>query len=105
MYFVGAKEHPPWNFDNVSQFAKQIKQLLPKRAPYGPLVWLKNESKPAPMNSRYFGFKKNAIMAATLEFPFAPPAKATDPRSCREYGKAVLQAWVATRFISAEGRD
>lgn len=105
MYFVGAKEHPPWNFDNVSQFANQIKQRLPKSAPYGPLVWLKKESKPAPMNSRYFGFKKNAIMAATLEFPFAPPGKATDPKSCREYGKAVLQAWVATRFISSEGRD
>ncbi len=105
MYFVGAKEHPAYNFDNVSEFAKRIKERLPKSAPHGPLVWLKKKSNPAPMNSRYFGFKKNAIMAATLEMPFAPPGKLTDPKSCREYGKVLLQAWVNTRFISADGRD
>lgn len=100
MYFVGARDHPAYNFDNVSEFARWIKKGLPKNAPVGPLVWLKNETAPAPMNSRYFGFKKNAIMAATLEIPFAPPGKATDPESCRRYGGIILDAWVNTHFVS-----
>jgi len=98
MYFVGAKEHPKYNFENVSEFANRIKSGLPKDAPYGPLVWLRSENDPAPKNSRYFGFKDNAIMAATLEIPFAPPGKATDPASCRKYGQVMLQAWVNTHF-------
>ena len=53
------------------------------------------------MNSTFFGYKKNAIMAATLEIPFAPPGKATDPESCRKYGQVVLDAWVQTHFLSA----
>jgi len=53
-------------------------------------------------NSRYFGFKDNAIMAATFEFPFAPPGKKTDSKSCREYGRAILRAWTATHFRESE---
>lgn len=102
MYFVGAKQHPRYNFDNVSQFAKFIKQGLPKDAPTGPLVWLRDENDPSPKNSRYFGFKPNAIMSATLEIPFAPKGKAADIDSCRKYGEVILQAWVHTRFLSAE---
>ena len=98
MYFAGAKERPRHNFENVSEFAGWIKKGLPKNAPYGPLVWLKNETQPSPKNSRYFGFRDNMIMAATFEFPYAPPGKSTDPASCREYGRIMLQAWVATRF-------
>jgi hypothetical protein len=101
MYFVGSKTHPAYNFDNVSEFAKWIKKGLPKTAPYGPLVWLRDKDKPAAMNSTFFGYKKNAIMAATLEIPFAPPGKATDPESCRKYGQVVLDAWVQTHFLSA----
>jgi hypothetical protein len=51
------------------------------------------------MNSHYFGFKKGTIMAATIEIPFAPSGKATDPASCREYGQAILRAWVKTPFL------
>ncbi len=98
MYFVGPKNHPPNNYKNVSAFAGQIKKNLPRNAPVGPLVWLKNASEPAPMNSHYFGFKKDAIMAATIEIPFAPKGKNTEPDSCRAYGKAFLHAWVKTRF-------
>lgn len=101
MYFVGSKTHPAYNFDNVSEFAKWIKKGLPKTAPHGPLVWLRDKEKPAAMNSTFFGYKKNAIMAATLEIPFAPPGKATDPVSCRKYGEVVLEAWVQTHFLSA----
>ena len=103
MHFVGAKEHPVYNFDNVSEFTKWIRKGLPTNAPYGPLVWLRDKTNPAPMNSWYFGSKKNAIMAATLEIPFAPPGKATDPASCRHYGQVILHAWVNTHFVSAAG--
>jgi hypothetical protein len=102
LYFVGAKNHPPFNFDNVSEFARHIKEGLPKTAPHGPLVWLRPEEKPGPMNSHYFGFKKGMIMAATLEVPFAPKGKATDVESCRTYGELILRAWVHTHFIAAE---
>ncbi|MBC8356735.1 MAG: hypothetical protein H8E66_32570 [Planctomycetes bacterium] len=98
MYFVGAKVHPQYNFENVTEFASWIKKGLPNNAPYGPLVWLRDEVDPSPKNSSYFGFKDGAIMAVTLEIPFAPPGKATDPASCRRYGEVILQAWVNTHF-------
>ncbi|MEQ8789539.1 MAG: M14 family zinc carboxypeptidase [Pirellulaceae bacterium] len=104
MYFVGAKQHPPRNLENVTEFARWIKQGLPKEAPHGPLVWLRDEDKPSPKNSRYFGFQEGAVMAATLEFPFAPPGKTTDPESCRRYGEVILQAWVETHFVAAPTR-
>ncbi len=102
MYFVGAKEHPKYNFENVSEFAGWIKKGLPKTAPHGPLVWLRSESDPSPKSSRYFGFKPSAIMAATLEIPFAPKGRATDAKSCRGYGQVMLRAWVNTHFAAAE---
>lgn len=101
MYFVGPKEHPAYNFQNVSEFAGLIKRGLPKNAPVGPYVWLRPVKTPVPMNSHYFGFKPGTIMAATLEIPFAPAGKATDPASCREYGRTILGAWVNTHFLEA----
>jgi hypothetical protein len=98
MYFVGAKQHPRHNFQNVSEFAGWIRKRLPATAPAGPHVWLQPAELPLPMNSHYFGFKKSAIMAATLEIPFAPPGRATDPASCRDYGRKILEAWVRTEF-------
>jgi len=98
MYFVGARKHPPHNFENVSELAGWIKKGLPPKAPFGPLVWLRDETAPSPKNSRYFGFKKDAIMAATLEIPFAPPGKLTSVAACRKYGAVILQAWVQTHF-------
>jgi hypothetical protein len=98
MCFVGAKTHPQYNFENVSEFAGWIRKGLAKDAPYGPLVWLRDETKPSPKNSRYLGFKSGAIMAVTFEFPFAPPGKAADPASCRKYGQTILAAWVNTHF-------
>lgn len=102
MYFVGPKETPAYNFENVSEFARWIKKGLPETAPVGPFVWLRETDTPAPMNSNYFGFRDGTVMAATLEFPFAPPEKATDPSSCRQYGRVILAAWVATHFRAAE---
>jgi hypothetical protein len=103
MYFVGGKTRPKYNFDNVTEFAGWMKKGLPKSAPHGPLVWLRDKAAPAPMNSTYFGSKANSIVAATIEIPFAPPGKATDPQSCRGYGKIMLEAWVSTHFLPAAG--
>jgi hypothetical protein len=105
MYFVGAKEHPENNFTNVTEFANRIKKELPKNAPSGPLVWLRSVKAPKPMNSHYFGFKKGTIMAATIEIPFAPSGKATDPASCRKYGQAMLRAWVNTPFHKSDTKE
>jgi hypothetical protein len=102
MYFVGPKDHPANNFANVSELARWIKSGVPAGAPVGPLVWLTPETKPKPMNSHYFAFKPGIIMAATLEFPFAPPGKITDAASCRKYGEVVLGAWVNTHFVASE---
>jgi hypothetical protein len=105
MYFVGPKEHPAYNFQNVTEFAGWIKKGLPKTAPVGPLVWLRPVKTPVPMNSHYFGFKPGTIMAATLEIPFAPPKRATDPASCRKYGQVILGAWVNTHFLEADQKS
>jgi hypothetical protein len=102
MYFVGVKDHPPHNHENVSELARWIKQGLPPTAPVGPLNWMKPAAAPLPMNSHYFAFQPGTIMAATLEVPFAPPGKATDPASCREYGRIILQAWVHSQFVRGD---
>ena len=104
MYFVGAKNHPPKNFEKVTEFAKRIKTGLPAGAPHGPLVWLRNESKMSPKNSRWFAFQEGVIMSATLEIPFAPKGKAADVESCREYGRVILQAFVDTPFMEIGGK-
>lgn len=103
MHFVGAKNHPRYNFENVSELATWIKAELPEGAPVGPLVWLRDAESPTPMNSHYFGFQAGSIFAATIEFPFSPPGKKTEPESCRDYGRAMLRAWNKSRFVGSEG--
>ncbi len=98
MYFVGAKIHPPKNFEKVTAFAKEIKSRLPEGAPVGPLVWLRDEVKISPKNSRWFAFRNGMMMSATLEVPFAPKGRKADVESCRAYGRAILKAFVATPF-------
>jgi len=104
IYFVGAKQHPQYNLQNVTEFARGIKAGLPKNAPGGPLVWLRDEDDTSPKNSRYFGFKEGAVMSATIEIPFAPPGKATDAASCRKYGAILLQAWTDTNFRAPDAK-
>jgi hypothetical protein len=100
MYFLGDKSKPANNHANVSMFAERIQSNLPKTAPAGPLVWLRDGTVPASSFSGYFGTQDGVVMAATLEIPFAPPGKATDPASCRRYGRVTLQAFVGSRFVS-----
>lgn len=103
LHFVGSKSTPTSNHANVSVFAERIKSGLPKTAPYGPLVWLRDQAAPLPAFSYYFASQDRVVMAATLEIPFAPPGKATDPASCRRYGRVILQAFVGSRFEFAPG--
>ncbi len=104
MYFVGAKQNPQYNFENVTEFARGIKQGLPENAPAGPMVWLRDETEESPKSSRYFGFQEGTIMSATLEIPFAPPGRATEADSCRQYGEVILKAWVNTHFRAPDGK-
>jgi hypothetical protein len=98
MYFVGAQIHPPKNLEKITAFAKAIKEHFPPNAPHGPLVWLRDETKISPKSSRWFAFQEGMIMSATLEVPFSPKGKAADIGSCREYGRAILRAFVDTPF-------
>ena len=98
MYFAGARRLPSRNVENTTEFAQNIRRALPKTAPTGPLIWLRTAKRPTPMNSHWFGQRDGTVMAATIEIPFAPPGKKTDPESLREYGKVMLRAWVQTEF-------
>ena len=44
-------------------------------------------------------------MAATIEIPFAPSGKATDPTSCCKCGQAMLRAWVETPFHVSDTKE
>ena len=101
MYFVGTKQTPSNNERNVKEFARLIKEGLPSRSPAGPLVWLKDRT-PMPSGSncnRYFSFRKGAIMASTIEVPYAPPGKIMDAEQCRKIGEAMLNAWSKAKFL------
>lgn len=101
-YFVGPRKHPRHNFANVGELARLVKKRLPPKSPFGPLVWLKPVQKRVPMNSHFFGFRKGTIMAATLEVPFAPRGKRTDPERLRQYGAVILDAWVDVTFRAGD---
>jgi len=102
MYFTGIESPPEHNLANLTEFAKEIKQRLPKGAPWGPVVLPKPPTERKPMNSHYFGFRKDMVMVATLEVPFAPPKTVMHPDALREYGKAILDAWVNTTFLESD---
>mgnify|MGYP002631803297 FL=1 len=92
IYFVGPKEVPKNNHANVTQLASLIKAEFPKTAPRGCQVMLKSERTPGHF-SDYFSRGKNAIMATTLEFPYASPGKNMSPAACVRYGGLLLNVW------------
>ncbi|MCM8539119.1 MAG: hypothetical protein NE328_02520 [Lentisphaeraceae bacterium] len=99
VYFVGPKDKPVNNHQNVTDFAANIKSLLPKKAPAFYRVAMKEVAKRTGNHfSDYFASKERTIMSATLEFPYAPKGKVMDGDSCRSYGVAFLKAWMATEF-------
>jgi len=102
MYFAGPIEAPPQNHETVKQLAAAIKAQMPRGSPTGPLVWLKKSGADRAAHcSGYFSTRPGILMAATLEFPYAPPKAVMDPDSVRTYGAAVLRAWSAVKFADA----
>lgn len=92
IYFVGPKDVPANNHANVTKLAGLIKEAFPKTAPRGCLVMLKSKRTPGHF-SDYFSCGDNAIMATTLEFPYASPGKDMTPAACVGYGQILLRAW------------
>ncbi|HEV7280053.1 MAG TPA: M14 family zinc carboxypeptidase [Pirellulaceae bacterium] len=102
LYFVGPKDYPPHNEANVKRFADAIKQKLPAGSPFGPLVWLKDaDADRWKHNSGHFARRPGALMAATLEIPYAPAKAIMHPEAVRSYGEAILRAWNETSFASS----
>jgi hypothetical protein len=92
IYFVGPRDMPSANLKNVTQLAGLIKTEFPTTAPRGCLVMLKNERSPGHF-SDHFSRRDKAIMATTLEFPYASPGKTMTPSACVGYGSLLLRAW------------
>lgn len=92
IYFVGPKDVPENNLANVTRLAGAIKAAFPQTAPRGCLVMLKSQRTPGHF-SDYFSRTKNAIMATTLEFPYASPGKDMTPKAVVKYGRTLLDAW------------
>ena len=97
IYFPGPRDVPKTNLRNVTQLAGLIKAELPKEAPRGCLVLLKSKRGPGHF-SDHFARQQDAIMAMTIEFPYAPKGKTMDPASCVRYGEALLRAWNRAEF-------
>lgn len=92
IYFVGPKDIPENNHANVTKLAHAIKAEFPKTAPRGCLVMLKSQRTPGHF-SDYFSRGETAIMATTLEFPYASPGKDMTPDAIVGYGRQLLTAW------------
>jgi hypothetical protein len=97
IYFVGPRDLPAGNLKNVTQLAGLIKGHFPKSAPRGCLVMLKSERTPGHF-SDHFSRRENAIMAMTLEFPYASPGKDMTPAACVGYGRLLLRSWNEASF-------
>ncbi|QDT14508.1 M14 family zinc carboxypeptidase [Alienimonas californiensis] len=97
-YFVGYQTLPRNNQANVAAWAKAIAAAKAEDAPVGPLNWLRAKEEDKPTCSRWFGAQPGMVMSATFEYPFAPPKAAADPPAVRDYGAAMLRAFVATEF-------
>ena len=99
IYFPGPKDKPVNNYKNVLAFATNLKGLLPKTAPGYYRISMKDWEKRSKNHfSDFFAMQERTIMSATVEFPYAPKGKVMDGDSCRSYGSAFLEAWMATVF-------
>ena len=101
IYFVGPKDIPAGNLKHVTELAGLIKKEFPPTAPRGCLVMLKS-NRTAGHFSDHFSRKDQAIMAMTLEFPYASPRKTMTPAACVTYGSLLLNAWNRAAFLDIE---
>jgi murein tripeptide amidase MpaA len=97
-YLDGPKSIPANNYTNALELARTFIAALPPKAPGGPAVWL-SESQPVGACSGYFAARPGAILSIALEVPFAPPNAIMDPATVRNYGEALLNAWMQTTFL------
>lgn len=90
---------------NVDEFSAWLKEERPQIA-MTPLNLLADPQKPNAINRRinshHFALRDGARMAATLEIPYAQPNCPLDADLARSYGRAMLRAWVRTKFLAAE---
>ena len=90
--------------DNLNEMIAWLKEERPP-AVMAPLNFLADPLKPntvnRKMNSHYFALREHAMMAATLEIPYAQPHCPLDAALARQYGVSLLKAWVRTKFITA----
>jgi hypothetical protein len=90
--------------DNLNEIIAWLKEERPP-AVMVPLNLLADPLKPntvnRKINSHYFALREHAIMAATLEVPYAQPDCPLDAAMARQYGVSLLKAWVRTKFITA----
>lgn len=93
---------------NVDEFCAWLKEERPPIAMV-PLNLLNDPQKPNAVdrriNSHHFALRAGSRMAATLEIPYAQPSCPLDADLARSYGRALLRAWVRTKFLAAEAAD
>ncbi|MCE9533604.1 MAG: hypothetical protein K8T89_21135, partial [Planctomycetes bacterium] len=91
--------------DNVNELIAWIKEERPPATSW-PLNFMKKPPMIAPENgmpcSHYFAYKKDVILATTLEVPFTQPNCPLDAAMARQYGVALLRAFLRTKFVSED---
>jgi len=102
-YFVGPSNVPSQNHEKVNQLANRMKSELPTGSPGGPDVRLtKRGAEGQTMNSGFFAHRPGALMAATIEVPFAPKNTIMTQDAIRSYGAAMLRAWNETDIVTTD---
>jgi hypothetical protein len=90
---------------NVDELRAWLTEERPQVA-MTPLNFLTDPQKPNAVdrriNSHHFALRDGARMAATLEIPYAQSSCPLDADLARSYGRALLRAWVRTKFVAAE---
>ncbi len=90
---------------NARELTAWMDEEVPPVLLRGPLPWMK--ARPASMSrsglpfSHYFALQSQVRMAVTLETPYALQNSSFDAAMAREYGAALLRAWVRTEFTAA----
>lgn len=91
--------------NNVDEFINWIREERPQTA-MAPLNFMKKPPEPPattgmPM-SYYFAYRPKSVFGTTLEVPFSQTGLNLDAAIAREYGRALLRAWVRTAFVENE---
>lgn len=91
--------------NNVDELINWLREERPQQtnAPLNFMKPLKGERAKSNMPmSYYFAYRPESVFGATLEVPYAQTGNPLDANMAREYGRALLRAWVRTRFTPTE---